>query len=269
MPKKEPPYKEFGAKHQKTEQACRLKIHHVKKDVRKGAISLEDALAAKPLPSQRALAKRKQAAAEKRVCSPKDAFAGKPLPAFTHMPRKQISAEKRALSPGDTVDEKPLPSQKCKSQQQTPAEKRTSSPENALAKALRSCQLSKSRNHAAAERSASSPEATRADGVQSGQSSKSQNHALAESRAGSPADALPEEPRSCPASRPRQRISVEELLCFRSNDGGRVAPRHTPVERDAANALLDLSQWGSMTVTQRSQALGEELLRSNIQSDQE
>ena len=246
MPKETPHYKHFGKKYQKSSQACRLKIHHVKKDLRKGAISLEDALAGKPLPSQRALAKRKQAAAHKRAGSPKDAPAGKPLPVPTSKPQKQAADEKKARSPVRAFAGKLLPAFTPNPLKKASAEKRASSPEDAV------------------------DEKPPCD-----QASQSREHTPAESRARSPEDALPEEPRSIPTSSPRQRISIEQLLCFRSNDGERVASPHAPEPEpevlDAANSLLHLSagSWGSMTVEQRSHVLGEQLYDCNIQPDQE
>ena len=107
MPKKgkKLPYKAFAAMVKKTDQACRLIMHHINKDLRKGAVSLKEALSGKTLPSQRALAKRKKAAAEKRASSPKDASAAEPLPVQASKPQKQVSAEKRGLSPENTVDD--------------------------------------------------------------------------------------------------------------------------------------------------------------------
>lgn len=91
----------------KTNTACRIKIFHVKRNVRKGVISLEDALAGKHLPLQDYKKARKQAA-EKGAVSPKRAPSGKKAPVSASEARKQTAAEKRESSPENTPADEPL-----------------------------------------------------------------------------------------------------------------------------------------------------------------
>jgi hypothetical protein len=72
--------------------ACRIKVFHIKHNVRKGAISLEDALAAKRLPLQEPKRLREKAA-EKKAVSPKRAPSKKKaLSVPASKARKQAAA---------------------------------------------------------------------------------------------------------------------------------------------------------------------------------
>lgn len=237
------PYKQFAALVQRTNQACRLIIHHINKDLRKGAVSLKEALSGKTLPSQIALAKRRKAAAERKACSPKDASAVKPLPAQVSKPQKQVSAEKRTLSPKDAVPEMPMSYQACESQKQALAEKRAFSPEDGPdVKPLPS------------------------------QSCKLQEQAPAESRASSPGDAVDEKPPCDQASKPQQQIPHEQASRFRLENGARVPLRPAPDVMFAADALLELAQagsWGQLSAADCSAGLQRLMELHNIKRDQD
>jgi hypothetical protein len=212
-------YKQFAKLVQRSDQACRLIIHHIKKDVWTGAISLKDALAGKTLPSQQALARRKQAAAAKKARSSKDVCADEPLSDRTSKPGRQAFAENTALSPKDAVSEKPLSYQACKSQKHAPAEGRAVSPEDALAKKPRHVKAYKVRKQATAGTKAVSPK-----------------HASVKKLTSRPAF----EPRSLP--------TLESISQFRSREGERVdlppaePPVEPPTEKDleAATTLLEM-----------------------------
>jgi len=190
-------------------------VHHIWKDVRLGNISLKDALAKKPLPSQQATAKRKQAAAGKRARSLKDASADKLLPGQACKSQEQAPAERRALSPENVLAQKHLPYQPCESHKQAAAEKRGFSPEDALTKKPRSAQAFKAQKQAAAERKAASPRKAVADKPRSGQASK-------------PRQQSPTEKPPAPAFKPRELTFPEKVACFRDQEGERVDPVPAP-----------------------------------------
>ena len=97
----------------KTNQACRLKIHHIKKDVDLELISLEDALAGKPLPSQQCN-RRKQATAKAKTPLRSPSLERKritPPPArniAVKLQRVKREVKKRSISPEDTLAKKPV-----------------------------------------------------------------------------------------------------------------------------------------------------------------
>lgn len=236
--------------------ACRIKLFHIKHNVRKGAISLEDALAAKRLPLQEPK-KLREKAAEKGAVSPKRApSTKKSLSVPASKARKQAAAEKGALSPKAAVSNKPLLGQTCESQEQAPTERRGSSSEDALDKEPRSGAASKPQHRTSAERRTVSPEDVSAEKLPSG-----------------------------PAFKPQKLTPDEKAAQFRSRDGARVADERLTIagilvgmktqERvpdDSTTSRQDTPMpmsWGQLNAEDRSAGLQRLMELHNIEQDED
>jgi len=122
-----PVYRRVADRIGRTEVACRIMLHHVKQNVNRGAILLEDALAAKRLPLQASKKVRELAAERAAVSQKRGPSTKKALPVPASKARKQAAIEKKACSPRDAVADEPLPGQASRSQGQPPAERKASS----------------------------------------------------------------------------------------------------------------------------------------------
>lgn len=121
---KAPVYQIVADRIGRTNTACRIMLHHVKYNVEMGAISLEDALAAKRLPLIAPKKVREQAAEKGAVSRKRAPSRKKAVPVPASKAREQAAAEKKACSSKDALADKPLPGQASKPQKQTPAETR-------------------------------------------------------------------------------------------------------------------------------------------------
>jgi len=188
----------------RTNVACRIKIHHIKLNIRKGAISLEDALAGKRLPFQ---------------------------------PPKDLVEEADGTADVSPEEAPPMPAPK--QPKSTSAEKKTNSPKRAPSgKKVQTGRVSKPRKEAATKKKALS---TKAEKPISGQACKSQSATPIDSRACSPEDARAGKSLADQASKQLERISIANLVNFRSSDGERVRTTTASEVMAAANALLGLS----------------------------